>query len=229
MKSISKMPGIAQIKEMRQDLKSTSPTNYHMNHFSTVFPTPALASSKSLLSNIPSLPLEPSPQCGQCPAQPSHCSQPCLIHTPHQTWATQLPSYHSVPVLAMAWATQVFPPDQNCLSHTRDSISLVLTHPDRSARPLPDQALLVLLQLTQRQHQSMKLCLGRLICGWEMPCFCRETDPLFPSGGIFSSPGPLSTDWEAMPVLEKQAVLSISSFCWKWCLGTHDSFGKCVI
>lgn len=203
MKSASKMPGIAQIKEMRQDLKSISLTNYLMNHLSTVFPTPALASSKFLHSNIPSLPLEPSPLRRQCPAQPSHCSQPCLIHTPHQTWATQLPSYHSVPVLVMALSTQVFSSDQNCLSHTRDSISPVLSHLDRrSARPLPDQALLVLPQLTQRQHESMKLCLGRLIYGWEMPCFCRETDPLSLSGEIFSSPGPLSTDWEVMPVLE---------------------------
>lgn len=53
MKSTSKMPGIAQIKEMRQDLKSTSPTNCHMNHFSTVFPTPALTSSKSLHTHRP--------------------------------------------------------------------------------------------------------------------------------------------------------------------------------
>lgn len=150
MKSTSKMPGIAQIKEMRQDLKSTSPTNRHMNHCASVFPSPALASAMSLGANKPLLPLQPFPQVRQCLAQPPHCSQPSPSHIPHQPWDTQLLSYHSAVVLAMVLSTQVFPRDPNCpvTQCTAPALS-ELAPPMRGMCPI-DQALLILQQRTQR-------------------------------------------------------------------------------
>lgn len=120
MKSTSKMPGIAQIKEMRQDLKSTSPTNHHMNHCASVFPCPALASAMSLGANKPLLPLQPFPQGRQCLAQPPHCSQPSPSHIPHQPWDTQLLSYHSAIVLAMVLSLK---PRSSHLTQTAQSLS----------------------------------------------------------------------------------------------------------
>lgn len=64
MKSINNMPRAAQIKEVRQDFRSTSPTHYHMNHVSSVILTPALTSSKSICTNILLLLLEASSSAG---------------------------------------------------------------------------------------------------------------------------------------------------------------------
>lgn len=127
MKSTSKTPGIAQIKERSQELKSTSPSNYHVNHISTDFLTPALTSSKFLYTNILLLPLEPLLKPRQGQAQPSPCPQPYLIHAPHlpcifSPTPTQLPSYFSVLVLARVRSVQALLPDQNCRGHTTHSI-----------------------------------------------------------------------------------------------------------
>lgn len=64
MKSPSEVPRAAQMKEVRQDFRSTSPTRYRMNHVSSVILTPALSSSKSICTNILLLLLEPSSSAG---------------------------------------------------------------------------------------------------------------------------------------------------------------------